>query len=206
MAWWKAGWRGSEHSPGNYLLGWRGAGGTGARLPVQPTSGQIVPLLVAPMITMAEAFEAHQPYLLRVAYGLTGNPETAADLVQDMWVRALRRWSQTDDRNLRGYLSLILHRLFIDDRKAQRNKAVSLDSVPDWADDGNPYSDYVATPISLDTIVESRERWRLVVVAVRTLPKPEQRAVASVVAGAHHQPNAQRVALHRARKHLREAV
>ena len=153
----------------------------------------------------AEAFEAYNGYLFKVACGLTDNKQDAEDLVQDAWVRVLRYWDdRKDDQNLRGYFRVIVQRLFIDRHRAAHIVAVSIDSVPDWADDGNPYSDYVAAPITLDTIVESRERLRQVIEALKTLSETERRAVAALEQGGATVK--ERVALHRARRHLREAV
>ena len=156
-------------------------------------------------MTVTDAYEQHQSYLLRVAYGMVGNMADAEDMVSMMWVRVLPHWDRLEDTNLRGYLWQTLKRLNIDRRWIRY--AVSFDSVPDWAGDGHPYSDYVACQISLDTIVESRERLRDVIAALKALREDEQHVVALAVErwGAKQGlPNRQRVALHRARKHLRE--
>lgn len=162
-------------------------------------------------MTPAEAFDAYNGYLFKVACGLTDNKQDAEDLVQDAWVRVLRYWDdRKDDQNLRGYFRVIVQHLFIDRYRAAHIVAVSIDSVPDWTEDGHPYSDYMANRITLETIVESRERFEAVKAAIQRLSPVEQRAVA--MAAGHQKrwgqgtPAAERIALHRARKHLREAV
>ena len=156
------------------------------------------------MISLTAAFEAHQGYLLGVAYGMTGSRVEAEDLVSVLWIRVIPRWELIDDQNLRGMFWRILANLNTDRLRMQW--AVSIDTVPEWADDGRPYSDYMADPVSIDAIVEGRERFERVKAVLRTLSEPEQRAVASAAWGQTHQPNAQRIALHRARKRLKEAV
>ena len=163
------------------------------------------------MISLAEAVAAHQDYLLRVAFSLTHNRLDAEDLLQSMWLRVVRYWGQTDDRNLRGYFRTVLKNVYIDGYRAHQVDVLSIDDSPhgDW-DNASPWSDFLATRISLEDIVESRERFEAVKAAIQTLSPVEQRAVA-MAAGhqtrrGHTTPAAERIALHRARKHLREAV
>ena len=52
------------------------------------------------MITITEAFEAYHGYLLRVAVGLTSDPDIADDLVSATWERAVRNWHHVDDSNM----------------------------------------------------------------------------------------------------------
>ena len=162
------------------------------------------------MISLAEAYEAHQAYLYRVAYSLTHNPEDAADLVQDTWVKVLRYWEKADDRNLRSYFRTVLKNLYVDAYRAHVD-VLSIDESPNGElNNAAPWSDFIVTRISLEDIVESRERFEAVKAAIQTLSPVEQRAVA-MAAGhqtrrGHTTPAAERIALHRARKHLREAV
>ena len=155
----------------------------------------------AALISLAEAYEAHHGYLLRVAWALTHHMPEAEDMESTLWCRVVVRWSQIDQRNIRGYLSQGLYHLNTD--RLRQRAPVSIDTVPEWADDGHPYSDYMKSPISIDTIVESRERFAAVKAAVLALSAPERRAIAAAALGLDHQVNAQRVALHRARKRLR---
>lgn len=164
------------------------------------------------MISLAEAFEAHQPYLLRVAYRLTGNQLDAEDLVGALWERMVKHWDRMDDRNLRSYFVTAMKRQAIDNYRVTHFVAISIDTVPGWAEDGNPWSDYLVNQVSLETIVESRDRLRRVVEALKALPVHERRAVVNAVEWEKRERtqagngNSERVALYRARKHLREAV
>ena len=164
------------------------------------------------MIPLADAVAAHQDYLLRVAFSLTHNRLDAEDLLQSMWLKVVRYWGQADDRNLRGYFRTVLKNVYIDGYRAHQVDVLSIDDSPhdEW-DKAAPWSDYLVNRITLEDIVESRERFEAVKAAVQTLSPVEQRAVAMA---AGHQtrrghpgpPAAERIALHRARKHLREAV
>lgn len=63
------------------------------------------------------------PRLLRVAYGLTGNPHDAWDLVQEALVRVGMKWRKVADGNPGGYAHTTLVRLNIDrGRRAVRER------------------------------------------------------------------------------------
>lgn len=68
------------------------------------------------------AVREHDAMLRGLARRLCGNAADADDLVHDAYERAMRAWGRVVDRsNLRGWLSAILHNLFIDRcRKGQR--------------------------------------------------------------------------------------
>lgn len=100
--------------------------------------------------------------LLRYAYGLTGDPGEAQDLVQEAYARAWQRW-----RRLSGYedpeawLRLVVHRLSSDRwrRLGVRRSRAAADPPPP-----------PAAPPSEDTV--------LLVRAMRTLPAAHRRALA----------------------------
>src|ERR687890_360214 len=53
--------------------------------------------------------------LLRYAYGLTGDPGEAQDLVQEAYVRAWQRWRRlTGYEDAEAWLRLVVHRLATD--------------------------------------------------------------------------------------------
>ena len=162
-------------------------------------------------MTFEEAYEAYTRHLIKVACGLTGNLPDAEDLVSGTWLKLYPRWAIIEDRNIRGYCVTVLRHLHIDTMRAT-HPTVSIDTAPDWTDDGRPGSDYLENGVSLDAIVESRDRYRRVLVALMILSKTERRAVVNAATrqgylrDGHENGNAERVALHRARKHLREAV
>lgn len=69
-----------------------------------------------------EIFEQHRRHLARRAIRLTGNAEAAKDLVQDTWVRGFQRFDQFQhSTNARGWLLIILTRLFLDSMRHARS-------------------------------------------------------------------------------------
>lgn len=66
------------------------------------------------------------PALLRYATALTGNPVHAEDLLQDCLERALKKSAQWNpDKKLSTWLHTILHNLFIDQYRRQKNSPLS---------------------------------------------------------------------------------
>jgi len=66
------------------------------------------------------ALKDAEPVLLRLAERLCGNTADAKDLVQDTFLRALP--IPPEVRNVRGWLTTILHRLFIDHCRANTRR------------------------------------------------------------------------------------
>lgn len=69
----------------------------------------------------AKLFNQHQPELVNMAYGMTGNMADARDIVQDAWLR----WDNVelnDIKNPTGYLKTIVSRLCIDQFRSAKNK------------------------------------------------------------------------------------
>jgi RNA polymerase sigma-70 factor, ECF subfamily len=99
--------------------------------------------------------------LLHYAYGLTGNPTEAQDLVQEAYARAWQRWRRLvgyDDQE--GWLRLVVTRLATDRwrRLGVRRAAAAASRPPAPVD-----------PPSENTV--------LLVGALRTLPVPQRRAL-----------------------------
>lgn len=71
------------------------------------------------------------PALRRYARSLVRNRANADDLVQDCLERAVRRWSQRRDGEVRAWLFTILHNLAVDQfrRSAVRGNHVAIDEV-----------------------------------------------------------------------------
>ena len=110
------------------------------------------------------------PRLRRFAYGLTGDPHTADDLVQAGCVKALERWHQWQPgTSLASWMFRILQTTWLDDhRTRQRQKTDSTDELPDLVgEDGR-------------IVVEQRSDARAVRQAVAALPE-DQRAVVLLV-------------------------
>jgi RNA polymerase sigma-70 factor (ECF subfamily) len=72
------------------------------------------------------------PYLHRYACSLTRNADQAADLVQDTVERALRKSHLFDGANLRGWLTTICKRVFLNNirRDKARGVSISYDDAP----------------------------------------------------------------------------
>jgi RNA polymerase sigma-70 factor, ECF subfamily len=68
---------------------------------------------------LAEAFEQHRPYLLRLAYGQLGSLAEAEDIVQEAWLR-LERAGSEDIRDLRAWLTTTVSRLALDALRSAR--------------------------------------------------------------------------------------
>ncbi len=72
-----------------------------------------------------EFVRVETPRLLRVAYGLTGNPHDAWDLVQEALVRVGTRWRTVGGGNPGGYAHTTMVRLNID-----RGRRLSRERLP----------------------------------------------------------------------------
>lgn len=74
------------------------------------------------------------PYLHRYAYNLTRNGDRAADLVQDTVERAFIKSHLFDGSNLRGWLTTICKRIFLNNirRDKSRGVDVSYDDAPSY--------------------------------------------------------------------------
>lgn len=76
---------------------------------------------------------AHSAEIYRLAYRLTGNPHDAADLTQDVYVRALRALPTFDDTNgsLTGWMRRITTNLFLD--RVRRERRIRFEPFADDA-------------------------------------------------------------------------
>jgi len=78
----------------------------------------------------------HTEALYRFALSITRNPELAADLVQDTFIRALERSEQyRGDAPLRAWLRRILHNLAIDRARRAAHEIVVEEVEERWMDD-----------------------------------------------------------------------
>ena len=106
----------------------------------------------------AEFVTAETPRLLRVAYGLTGNPHDAWDLVQEALVRVGMKWRKVGDGNPGGYAHTTMVRLNID-----RGRRLSRERLPGTLPDRDG-------PVRVESDLDP-----VLVEALRELP-PQQRA------------------------------
>jgi RNA polymerase sigma-70 factor (ECF subfamily) len=88
---------------------------------------------VAP--TWEEVARTHGRFLYTVALRLTGDPEEARDLVQDVLLRVQRGLGAYRPGNLEGWLSRITTNVFLDDVRRRRRRPVDrLPADPGLAD------------------------------------------------------------------------
>lgn len=108
---------------------------------------------IADVIPIAERLHAHTEGLYRFALSITRDPELAADLVQDTFIRALERADQHNEgASLGGWLRRILHNLAIDRARRARHE-VAVEEIEDrWRDD-----DYTVDPAAVAVRSETRE-------------------------------------------------
>lgn len=74
---------------------------------------------------------ARSAALLRFAYVLCGDRHLAEDLVQEVLIRAYRRWSAIEAENPDGYLKQALVRTHITWRRRRSSTEVASDAIPD---------------------------------------------------------------------------
>lgn len=109
----------------------------------------------------------YQEPLYRHAYGMLGDPDAAADLVQDSLVKAYTRLDTCDPDRFAAWLFRILRNRCKDYLKSRRRRDVPL------LDDG-PH----AAPLSDDPVVtlERTELGKVVADALARIPEPQREA------------------------------
>jgi RNA polymerase sigma-70 factor (ECF subfamily) len=99
-----------------------------------------------------EAITGHLDALYRFAIGLVRDPELAADLVQDTFVRALEKRSQyRGDGELLSWLRQVLHNLAMDRGRRSQREIVVDDIERRWQAD-----DYTVDPAVIAARLEDR--------------------------------------------------
>ncbi len=67
-----------------------------------------------------EEFRAHYPWLVRRLAMVVGDVEEAADLAQDVFVRAMERWPVNDGGPVRPWLAVVGTRLAISEKRRRK--------------------------------------------------------------------------------------
>ena len=128
-----------------------------------------------------ELFSRHRDRLWAVALRTTGNPEDAADALQDAMISAFRR-----AETFRGDAAVTtwLHRIVVNaclDR-LRRRRVRAAEPLPDDLEESAARGDVLASPAAADPAAEvvAGERRRLVLAALDQLP-PDQKAALVLV-------------------------
>lgn len=112
-------------------------------------------------------FEAHHEALYRYLYRLTGDPELAADAVQEAFTRMIAR--RPRDENPRAWLYRVATNAALESGRTASNRARLLAASPHGAALGDD-------PTTPDTAVEVRERRERVQRALASL-SPRERTI-----------------------------
>ncbi len=106
-----------------------------------------------PMTAVLPGLADHAQPLYRFALTITRDPELAADLVQDTFIRALERSDQyRGDAPVRTWLRRILHNIAVDRARRASHEVVVEQVEERWMDDG-----YTVDPGAIAVRTETRE-------------------------------------------------
>jgi len=158
----------------------------------------------------------HADQLYRIALRLSGSPQTAEELVQETYLRALRAWeSYRPGTNLAAWLATILRNVYLDEaRKQSRRPAVEV------LDDESEYFlyDQLAgeTPPQTHDVDLNRLSGEAILDAIANLPENFREAVVLVDVGDFSYQDAAEILdvpigtvmsrLHRGRRLLKRAL
>ena len=107
-----------------------------------------------------QIFDAHYYVLLRYLVRLTGDPDLAADVAQETFIRLVER--HPDDRQLRGWLFRVATNLVRDTSRVQRRRLELLQESADLLDPPG-------TRLDPERMLELKERRRVVRTALDAL-------------------------------------
>lgn len=115
--------------------------------------------------TSVDEFETLRPYLLSVAYRLTGTFADAEDIVQDAWLRWVGSSTEVDD--LRAWLTTVVSRLGLDRLRSATHRRETY--VGEWLPE--PVVTPLGAPDPLAAVVASEDaRFAAMVVLERLTP------------------------------------
>ncbi len=160
------------------------------------------------MPTWEEVAQEHGAFIYTVAYRLTGQPDDAHDLVQEVLLRVRRGLRTYRPGSMRGWLSRITTNAFLDDvRRKQRRPTDALPDDPERVLPISAPADEVLAGQGLPEEIQS---------AITALPEEYRAAVVlSDVVGLSYQEVADaldvpvgtvRSRIHRGRSRLREVL
>ncbi|MDP9349219.1 MAG: sigma-70 family RNA polymerase sigma factor [Gemmatimonadota bacterium] len=110
-------------------------------------------------------YREHSPALFRYLFRFSGDPEVAADAVQEAFLRLVERKPRDDQ--VRGWLFRVATNLVMERGRTQRRRLRLLEENPGRV----PYADLPGDP---DEELERKERQREVQRALATLPERDR--------------------------------
>ncbi len=94
-----------------------------------PTAEDLEALLADPVPTWEEVASQYGQKIYTMAYRLTGDPDDAKDLAQDVFVRVYRNLDKYRPGTFDGWLYRITKNLFLD--KVRRKRRIRMEALPD---------------------------------------------------------------------------
>jgi RNA polymerase sigma-70 factor (ECF subfamily) len=123
-----------------------------------------------------QLFETYSPLVYRIIYRMVGSPDDAADLTQDVFVRAYERLhTLKDGQAFHAWITRLAVNLAHDKARRKQITTFSLDAPPPGCDEGSEWQIAADTPHH-DTHILSAELSARVQHALLTL-SPDHRAV-----------------------------
>lgn len=107
------------------LAGWRGGRGDRA----QDRDDDLPPVEADPVPTWEEVASRYGRKVYTIAYRLTGDPEEARDLAQDVFVRVYRNLDKYEPGTFDGWLYRVTKNLFLD--RVRRRQRYRMEPLPD---------------------------------------------------------------------------
>lgn len=132
-----------------------------------PSSADVLPERSTASSTFEDWVLATGPRMRRLAFLLTGDLESAADLLQSAYAKALPRWERISQM---ASPEAYLHRVMVNQRtswwRRSRNREYAVGEIPERAWQSG-------TPIESDLVVESQA----LLAALRSLPERQRATV-----------------------------
>lgn len=94
-----------------------------------------------------QLFETYSPLVYRIIYRMVGTPDDAADLTQDVFVRAYERLgSLKDGQAFQAWITRLAVNMAHDAARRRRPESFSLDAPPPGTDEGGEWQIAADTP------------------------------------------------------------
>ncbi|GAB4495668.1 MAG: sigma-70 family RNA polymerase sigma factor [Anaerolineales bacterium] len=120
---------------------------------------------------LGHLYDRHQKMVYRTAYAISGDPDVAADLLQDVFLRLHRFSARVDaERALEPWLYRVTANLAYTWVKRRQRWFSPLEDLAEWFKTGGKKN-------SPQQVVELLDEWRLVDEAISNLPLPQRMVV-----------------------------